>query len=259
MPKIRTVLALVVALGASAAWAQPAVDKELAPTGKFRIGMNANNSVLVTRNADGTVGGLCADLGRFIADKLGVPYEPVVYESAAPYTASFGKNEWDIVITGKNAVVGKLLDFSADLFHIDYVHVAAPGRDFATLAEVDAPGVWIAVPRNASADVFLSRTLKSAQLVRVDGPLSAGIELLRAGKADVYASTINSGQEMVERMPGAKIIGTFYLVPFSVATQKGLSAPAHTRLMQLINEAKATGLVRRALELAGAQGVRYAP
>ena len=51
-------------------WAQTAVDKELAPTGKFRVGMNGNNSALVTRNADGTVGGLCADLGKFIAGKL---------------------------------------------------------------------------------------------------------------------------------------------------------------------------------------------
>jgi hypothetical protein len=115
------------------------------------------------------------------------------------------------------------------------------------------------VPRNASADVYLSRALKSAQLVRVDGPLSAGIELLRAGEADVYSSSVNSGQELVERLPGAKIVGTFYSVPFSVAMRKGLSAPAHTRLMQLINEAKKAGLVRQALEKAGAQGVRYAP
>ena len=107
------------------------MDNELAPTGKFRVGMNANNATLVRRGADGTVSGLSADLGRFIAAKLGVPYEPVVYDSAAPFTASFRKSEWDIILTGKNAVVGKLVDFSADLFLIEYVYVAAPGREFA--------------------------------------------------------------------------------------------------------------------------------
>ena len=259
MAKTRSILGLLIAFAITAAWAQPSVVNELAPGGKLRVGMNGNNAVLVTRNAAGTVGGLCADLGRFLATKLGVGYEAVVYESAAPYTASFGKDEWDIVITGKNAVVEKQLDFSADLFLIDYVHVAAPGRQFTSVADVDAPGVRIAVPRNASADVYLSRTLKSAQLVRVDGPLSAGIELLHANKADVYSSTINSGQELVERMPGAKLIGAFYSVPFSVATHKGLSSSAHAQLMSLINEAKAAGLVRQALEQAGAQGVRYAP
>ena len=235
------------------------MDSELAPTGKFRVGMNGNNSALVIRNADGTVGGLCADLGKFIAGKLGVPYEPVVYESAAPFTASFSKTEWDIIITGKNAVVGKLLDFSADLFSVEYVYVAAPGREFATPGQVDAPGIRIAVPRNASADVFLSRTLKSAQLVRVDGTLDVAIELLRAGKADVYASSINSGQALVSRMPEAKIVGTFHTVPFAVTMQKGRSAAAQGRLLQLVNEAKAAGLVQKALEQAGAKGVRYAP
>jgi polar amino acid transport system substrate-binding protein len=259
MGKIRSVLGLLIVFGITAALAEPNVVSELAPTGKLRVGMNGNNTVLVTRNADGTVGGLCADLGRFLAGKLGVGYEAVVYESAAPYTASFGKDEWDIVITGKNAVVEKQLDFSADLFLIDYVHVAAPNRQFASVADVDAPGVRIAVPRNASADVYLSRTLKSAQLVRVDGPLSAGIELLQAGKADVYSSSINSGQELAERMPGAKVIGAFYSVPFTVATDKGLSSSTHARLRDLINDAKNAGLVRQALEKAGAQDVRYAP
>jgi polar amino acid transport system substrate-binding protein len=222
--------------------------------------MNANNATLVTRGVDGTVSGLSADLGRFIAGKLGVTYDPVVYDSAAPFTASFSKNEWDIIVTGKNAVVEKLVDFSADLFSIEYVYVAAPGREFADPSQVDAPGIRIAVPRNASADVFLSRTLKSAALVRVDGDLNVGIELLRAGKAEVYASSINSAQVMVSRWPEARIVsGAFYIVPFAVAMQKGRSAAAQSRLTQMVNEAKSAGIVQKALEQAGAKGVRVAP
>ncbi len=235
------------------------MDNEIAPTGKFRVGMNANNSTLVTRNADGSVSGLSADLGRFIAGKLGTTYEAVVYDSAAPFTASFHKSEWDIILTGKNAVVAKLLDFSADLFLIEYVYVAAPGCEFADPAQVDRPGIRIAVPRNASADVFLSRTLKSAQLVRVDGDLDAGIELLRAGKAEVYATNINSAQLMVSHMPEAKVLGAFQTVVFAVAMQKGRSAAAQEKLTHWVNEAKAVGLVQAALERAGAKDVRIAP
>jgi hypothetical protein len=154
----------------------------------------------------------------------------VVYDSAAPFTASFGKSEWDIILTGKNAVVGKLLDFSADLFLIEYVYVAAPGREFAGPPEVDAPGIRVAVPRNASADVFLSRTAKSAELVRVDGDLNSGIELLRTGKVDVYATSINNARVMVSRMPEAKIVGAFNTVVFAVAVQKGRSVAAQEKL-----------------------------
>jgi len=240
-------------------WGQTAVDSELAPAGQFRVGMNANNATLVQRAADGSVSGLSADLGRYIANRLGVPYEPVVYDSAAPFTASFGKSDWDIILTGRNTVIEKLVDFSADLFLVEYVFIAAPGREFAGPAEVDSPGVTIAVPRNASADVYLSRTAKSAQLLRVDGNLSVGIELLRSGKADVYATSINNGRVLEQRMPGAKIVGTFQTITFTVAMRKGLSPEAQARLMQIVNEARATGLVQKALDRAGAQGVRVLP
>src|SRR5688572_27072552 len=122
------------------------MESEIAPTGKFRVGMNGNNATLTIHNADGTLGGLSVDLGRFMAGRLGVPFEPVLYASSTPYTASFGSNEWEIIITGKNAVVAKLVDFSADLFLIEYVYLAAPGRDFTNPADVDRPGVRIAVP-----------------------------------------------------------------------------------------------------------------
>jgi len=232
------------------------MDDELAPTGKFRVGMNGNNSNLVTHNADGSVSGLSSDLGRFIAAKLGTTYEPVVYDSAAPYTASFHRSEWDIVLTGRNAVVEKLLDFSADLFLIDYGYVAAPGHGLDNPGQVDRAGIRIAVPRNASADVYLSRTLKTAQLVRVDGDLNAGIEMLRAGQAEVYASNINSVQKMADRVPGAKVLGAFQTMVFAVAMQKGRSAAAMEKLTCWVNEAKATGLVQAALERAGAKGAR---
>ena len=238
---------------------QTNMTKELAPTGTFRVGMNANNTSLVMRNKDGTVSGLSAELGKFIAGKIGTPFEAVVYASAAPFTASFQKTEWDIILTGKNAVVAKLLDFNADLFQVEYVYVAAPGKVFADPGQVDRPGVRIAVPRNASADVYLSRNLKSAELVRVDGDVNVAIEMLRAGQADVYASSINSGRSLESRMPGAKVIGPFQTVVFAVAVQKGRSPQAHEQLARWLEEAKASGLVAKALEQAGAEGWRIAP
>lgn len=260
MRKMWSSIVLVIALCSGGAYAQPNVDTEIAPTGKFRVGMNGNNATLTIRNADGTVSGLSADLGRFIAGKLGVPYEPVVYASSSPFTASFSKSEWDIIITGKNAVVAKLVDFSSDLFLIEYVYLAAPGREFSDAGQVDRPGIRIAVPRNASADVYLSRTLKSAELVRADGDMNAMIEFLRAGKADAYASSINTLQAMAARMPEGKIVpGAFNTVTFSVAMRKGLSPAAQSKLTQIVDEAKAAGIVQKGLEQAGAKGVRVTP
>jgi len=260
MRKMWPSIVLLIALCSAGAYAQTNVNTEIAPTGKFRVGMNGNNATLTIRNADGTLSGLSVDLGRFIASKLGVAFEPVLYESSSPFTKSFGNPEWDIILTGKNAVVAKLLDFSSDVFLIEYVYLAAPGREFADAGQVDRPGVRIAVPRNASADVYLSKALKSAQLVHVDGDMNVAIEVLRAGKADVYASSINTLRAMAARMPEGKIVpGAFNTVTFSVAMRKGLSQAAQSRLAQMIDEAKAAGIVQKGLEQAGATGVRVAP
>ncbi len=256
MGRLSPAIALAIALSGNGAWGQE-MDREITPAGKFRVGMNGNNSTLVKRQPDGTVGGLSAELGKFIAAKLGVPYEAIVYESSTPFTASFSKSEWEIVLTGKNAVVAKLVDFGPDLFLVEYMYIAAPGRAFSGPAVVDAPGVRVAVPRNASADVYLSGTLKSAEIVRVDGDLNVGIELLRAGKADVYATSGSNVRLMAGRLPEGKILGAFNTVVFAVAMRKGLSPEAQRRLTQLIGEAKAAGIVQKAL--AGAEDVRLAP
>jgi ABC-type amino acid transport substrate-binding protein len=95
--------------------AQTNVNNEIIPTGKLRVGIDGSNATLYARAADGSASGIAADLGRFIAEKLGVPFEAVVYSGAATYTASFGKGEWDIIVTGRNPLAAKLVDFMPDM------------------------------------------------------------------------------------------------------------------------------------------------
>ena len=207
MRKILMSIVLVIAAHMSGgAMAQMIINTEIAPTGKLRVGMNAANPTLVTRTADGNVSGVSVDLGKFIAEKLGMSYEPVVYASPATYTESFGKGEWDIIVTGRNAFAAKMLDFSPDVILIESVFVAAPGREFADAGHVDRTGIKIGVARNASADVFLSVTLKSAELVRVAGDTATAIDLLRTGKADMYATITDDALLIADRLPGARII-----------------------------------------------------
>jgi len=239
--------------------AQINVNAEIVPTGKLRVGMNGSNATLVACAADGSVSGICVDLGKFIAGKLGVPFEAVLYSGAATYTASFGKGDWDIIVTGRNPLAAKLVDFMPDVILIDYVYIAAPGREFADPSQVDRAGVKIGVPRNASADAFLSRRLKSAELVRLAGDANIATEMLRDGKIDLYATGIDSVQKIANRLPGTKIIGTFETVAFAISTAKGWSPAAQGRLTQLVNEAKAAGIVQSAIEKSGLKGVRAAP
>ena len=234
-------------------------DQEIVPTGKLRLGINGSNATLYERAADGSAGGIAVDLGTFIAGRLGVPFAALVYPGAAAYTASFGTGEWDIIVTGRNPLAAQRVEFIGDVILIDYVYLAAPDRSFAGPDNVDRAGVRIGVPRNASADAFLSGRLKAAELVRLPGDMATAADMLRDGKIDLYASGGDSLQHIANRVPGSKIIGTFETVAFAISTAKGKSPAARARLTQLVNEAKTAGIVRKALAQSGREGVRAAP
>ena len=257
----RILLSAIVLIAASIPWsalAQPEIRSEIAPSGKLRVAMNGGIPELVKRTPDGNlVGGVAVEVGKFIAAKLGVSFEPIAYANADAYTQSFGKEEWDIAIGPPTPLVAEKADFSPDLMLLDLMYVAAPGREFADAAQVDRPGVRIGVGRNSGADQFLSRTLKSAELVRPGG---GGIEALRSGKADVWAANASNVQGVADALPGAKVVpGAFTTVRFTVALPKGRSSVAQAKLAEIVNEAKKTGVVRKAIEQAGMKGVRVAP
>lgn len=239
--------------------APTSADHEVAPTGTLRLGINGSNATLYERAADGSASGIAAELGKFIAGKLGVPFAALVYPGAAAYTASFGTGEWDIIVTGRNPLASQRVDFIGDVILIDYVYLAAPGRNFSDPDDVDRAGVRIGVPRNASADAFLSERLKAAELVRLPGDMATAADMLRDGKIDLYASGGDSLQHIAHRVPGSKIIGTFETVAFAISTAKGGSPAARARLTQLVNDAKSAGIVQKALAQSGRQGVRAAP
>lgn len=239
-------------------WAQPAINSEIAPSGKLRVAMNANSAVLLKRTPDGkATGGVGFEVGKFISEKLGVPFEMVPYRDANTYTQSFGKGEWDIGFGTQTPLVKDKADFILDVLLTDYMFIAAPGREFANSAQVDMPGVKIGVGLKSSSDQFLSRTLKSAELVRLTGGKS--VEALRSGQVDVWAASASNVQQVAERLPGAKIVpGAFTSDRTMLILPKGRSAAAQAKIAEIVNEAKKAGVVQKALEQSGVPGIRAA-
>lgn len=254
-------IALAIATHMSgAASAQTASDSEIASAGKLRYGMNAANAALTARTADGNVSGVSIDLGKFIAERLGASFDPVVYATTGAFTRSFGKAEWDITVVGTSPSAKEKFYFTPDVLLVDYVYIAAPGREFADAGQVDMPGIKVGASENGSGSQYLKRTLKSAQLVLAPGSVESEVELLRSGKVDVYGANTNNLLLVADRLPGAKLVpGAFLTVHFAVALPKERSSAAQDRLTQIVNDAKATGLVQRAIETAGLKGVRVAP
>jgi polar amino acid transport system substrate-binding protein len=245
---------------AGEASAQPVAVSEIAPRGKLRVGMLGYNPALVARKPDGSIGGVSGSIGKLIAERLQLPLEAVVYPNPESGVQSYGKDEWDVMIGPRGPAAEEKADFGPDFMLVDNIYVAAPGRDFKDAGQVDKPGVKIGVVQNAVPDQFLTRSLKFAELVRVAAPIEVAVEALRSGKADVFASSGQYARAVAAGLAGAKIVpGAFLSTHMAVALPKGRSAVARSKLAEIVNEAKTTGVVQRAIDESALTEVRAAP
>ena len=240
----------------AAAQAQNSVSAEIAPSGTLRVGFQTASPILARRAPDGTLSGVVVDLGRFIAARLGVAFEPVVYANQEAYAQSFGKGEWDVVI----GVRGSMTDPSPDFMVADAMYIAAPGRTFADATRVDSSGVKVGVSRGGGSDRILSQALKSAQVVRVPGGVSNAVEALRSGTVDVWAANPVTLREIEDALPGSRVVpGAWTTGRYAASLPEGRSVAARSELADIVNEAKRTGVVQRSIDQAGFKGVHVAP
>jgi len=234
------------------AFGQVVPASEIAPSGKLRVGI-----IAIT-----VIGGVAEPVARFIGQKLGVAVEPVMYPSPDAYLQSFGKGEWDIAIGPRVLAPGDKADSTADLWVISLIYVAAPGKEFPDIASVDKAGVKIGAVRDAPSERVLTREIRAAEIVRI--PLSPTIaadaaELLRSRKADVFGADSGVGYPAAEALPGAKIVpGAFAMVRVAAALPKGRSTAAQTALATLVDKAKQSGVIQKAIDAKGLKGVNVA-
>jgi ABC-type amino acid transport substrate-binding protein len=251
MGRLLLSVALMAALS-GVAFGQAAALSEIAPGGKLRVGM-----IAIT-----VLGGVAEPVARFIGQKLGAAVEPVMYPNPDAYQQSFGKGEWDIAIGPRVLAPADKADSTADLWVISLVYVAAPGKEFPDIASVDKAGVKIGTIRGAPSDRVLTRQIKAAELVRIAlSPTIAAdaAELLRSGKADVFGADSGVGYPVAEALSGAKVVpGAFAMVRVAAALPKGCSTAAQATLATLVDEAKQSGVVQKAIDAKGLKGVNVA-
>jgi polar amino acid transport system substrate-binding protein len=242
------------------AHAQSAVDAEIAPTGKLRYGLNLGNAFLSTRGPDGSLSGFAIDLGKFIAGKLGKPFEPVAYPTTGDFTRTFGKEEWDVTLVGTSPAAKEKFYFTPDVLLVDYVYLARPGANFTSINDVDRPGIKVGASENGSASQYLKQNLKSAELVLGSGNADNQVELFRSGKIDAYGSNANNLLVVQERVPGSVLLpGAFFTVHFAIAMPKGRSPQAQERLAAVVKDLQASNLLQDAIKANGLKAIRIAP
>jgi polar amino acid transport system substrate-binding protein len=235
-----------------------AAKAELTPTGKLRAGINFQNVLLTTLGPNGEQGGVAVEFAHELARRLGVPIEIISYKSAGALADSVRTGEWDISVLGDEPARAKEIAFATPLTEIEATYLVPAGSKLRTIDDVDAAGVRIAVAAKSAYDLYLSRTIKNAQLVQV-----AGIETASKRFVDETLEALAGLKpqllELAPTLPGSRILdGNFTVVRHTVGTPPARTAAA-AYLRELVEDVKASGLVKRWIEKSGVKGLSVAP
>ena len=237
----------------------PDIRNELASTGKIRAGINYGNFILATKDkATGESRGVAVDLANELGRRLGVPVEIVAYDSVTAMGDAAPSGAWDIAFLGSDPAREKIMSFTSAYIELDATYLVPGTSSLRNAAEVDRAGLRVTAAARANYELYLQRSLKQAKLESVANN-DVALELLAAGKADALAGLKQGLLNMADKLPGSRVVeGRFMAVQQSIAVPKGRDAGL-AYLRGVVEEAKASGLVARAVEKTGAKGVTVAP
>jgi polar amino acid transport system substrate-binding protein len=256
--------ALIVIAGSCAAAAQtavpPEVVKDLAPTGKLRAAINLVNAVLAQKDAaTGEPKGITVDLARELARRLGLPVELVIFHGAGTVFAAAKTGAWDIAFFAIEPVRAAEVDFTAPYVIIEGGYVVPADSSLKTIADVDRPGIRIAVGQGSAYDLYLTRTLKHATLVRAPAAGTAVTDRFFADKLDVVAGVKPILVAFARNHPNLRVMdGSFMEIQQAMGTPKGRDAAARY-LRGFVEEMKASGFVADALKRSNQPSATVAP
>lgn len=236
-----------------------AIIQELAPQGTLRAAVNLLNFLLVSsRGPNGEPQGVGPDMARAIADRLGVGLQLVPYDTPGELADAAAHNTWDIGLIGAEPARAERITFSSAYVEIEATYLVPPGSPIQSMADIDRPGVRIAVAARSAYDLWLQRHIKHATLVHAEG-FDATFEMMRQDGLEAMACLRPRLLSDAEKWPGARILpGQFTAVQQSIGTHKR-NTQATAFLQQFVNEAIDTGLVAQLIQKHGIRGLSVAP
>jgi polar amino acid transport system substrate-binding protein len=237
-----------------------ALVKDLAPTGKLRAAINLGNMVLAQKDpATGELRGVTVDLARELARRLELPVEFVPFDAAGKVFEALKAGAWDVAFLAIEPVRAAEIAFTAPYVIIEGVYLVPKDSPLRAVADVDRDGVRIAVNKGSAYDLYLTRTLKHAKLVRGE----SGVDLFVRDKLEAAAGVKQPLVEYAKTNPAVRIMdGRFMEIRQAMGTPKvryeGRDA-APRYLHAFVEEMKATGFIAKALQRSNQPDAAVAP
>ena len=237
-----------------------ALVQAFAPSGRLRASINLGNPILAKRDAaSGAVLGVSVDLARALAQELGVALETVVFDAAAKSVDAVKAGQADIGFFAVDPLRSDGIRFSAPYVQIEGAYLVRQASALTDNGQVDRAGVTVMVGRGSAYDLYLTRELKAAQILRA--PTSpAVVDSFLAQNAEVAAGVKQQLQADAARLQGLRLLpGRFMVIEQAMGVQANRGEVAQQFLRDFVERAKASGRVAASLQQHGIQGAIVAP
>lgn len=230
-----------------------------APTGKLRASINLGNPILANKGDDGQPVGVSVDLARGLAQRLGVPLELVVFDAAAKSVDAVKSGQADIGFFAIDPLRSDGVRFSAPYVQIEGAYLVRQASPLTDNAQVDTAATRVMVGKGSAYDLYLSRHIKAATLLRA--PTSPKVvDTFIAENADVAAGVKQQLEMDAARLGGLRLLpGRFMVIEQAMGVQARSGDAAQDFLKRYVEDAKRSGMVADALRRHGIQGAIVAP
>ena len=220
---------------------------DLAPTGALRASINLGNPVLAQGTAEEPAG-VTVDIARAVADRLGVPLEFLCFDAARKSFEAMTSGQADICFLAIEPKRAAEVAFTAPYVLIEGVYVVRDDSPLVSASQADRPGVRIGVKEGSAYDLFLTRTLEHATIVRG----AEGTAVFTEQGLEVGAGVREPVTAFADGHPGLRILdGRFMEIQQAVGTAKTKRPETLRFLHDLVEELKASGFVADSLRRSG--------
>jgi polar amino acid transport system substrate-binding protein len=227
----------------------------LAPTSSLRAGVFPGSPLsMATDRKTGETHGLCIDLGKTLAKRLGVPFEQVNYQRIAEVIEAMKAGDIDFTVSNATPARAAHVSFSQTLISLELGYLVPAASPIATISDVDTSGLRVGVTQGSTSQGTIPQLLPNATVVPAENSKRA-IEMLERCEIDLFATNKPTLFEMSDLMPSARVLdGRWDVEHIAIAIPKGREA-ATEYLRRFVDEAQTSGLLSEATERAGLRGV----
>ena len=246
-----TVLFAVMVGTVAQAGAQAEIGRQIAPTGKLRVGVLMLSYFAVEDG--GTLRGWSPELGIELARRAGVPHELVPIHNPADMIAAFKAGRIDVTFIGITKDRSAAFDFGPVLIGLRTTFLVPASSTIKSIPEVDQAGVRIVVPARSAQGEHLEKILAKATMLRVPVETTKpATDLIAAGQADAFSHVVPMLAQAQPALPGSRILpGSYYDVPIAIGYPEGSPAAVVEFCKNFVVEMKASGFTQQAIDRMG--------